>query len=324
MKKITVVLFLVVILSFVGCAQAVDAEKAKDAKSETVSLSIAAGPAEGIYYGIAESLAVALQERLGYELKIIKTEGSTENLKLLAEGKADLAISMLDMATHSYKGTGVFEGQEGNKGMRLIADFYPSYMQIVTTADTEIKDFQGLRYKRVGVGAENSGTEWNARQIFKAFGMTYEDCLVESVGTREAIDKINRGELDVAFITAGAPNAMIEEIEKDKKKELVIIPIEGEENKKLLAGYSYFQKGLIPKDTYGKNKAVETLEILNVLVTSDKMSDKVAKNIMTCISDCILEIQMVDPMIENMSVEQPLKGTTVPLHQGVVNYFEEK
>ncbi len=55
-------------------------------------ITIAAGHAEGRYYGMAQQLKAMLQEQLPIEVEILQTQGSLENLKLLRQGKADLGF----------------------------------------------------------------------------------------------------------------------------------------------------------------------------------------------------------------------------------------
>ena len=52
---------------------------------------IAGGPEKGLYHPIALSLSNVVM-RLGRRATVLTTAGSLENLKLVAEGKADLAL----------------------------------------------------------------------------------------------------------------------------------------------------------------------------------------------------------------------------------------
>ena len=67
---------------------------------------------------------------------------------------------------------------------------WPNYVQLVTVASTGIKSVEDLKGKRVGIGAPNSGVELNARMIYEAYGMTYEDSDVDYLSYGEAIDQM--------------------------------------------------------------------------------------------------------------------------------------
>lgn len=82
---------------------------------------------------------------------------------------------------------------------------WPNYVQLVTVESTGIKSVEDLKGKRVGVGAPNSGVELNARMIYEAYGMTYEDSQVDYLSYGEAIDQMKNGQCDAAFVTSGLP-----------------------------------------------------------------------------------------------------------------------
>lgn len=89
---------------------------------------------------------------------------------------------------------------------------WPNYVQLVTVASTGIKSVEDLKGKRVGIGAPNSGVELNARMIYEAYGMTYEDSDVDYLSYGEAIDQMKNGQCDAAFVTSGLPNATVSEL----------------------------------------------------------------------------------------------------------------
>ncbi len=53
------------------------------------------------------------------------------------------------------------------KRLRALGGTYNNYIQIVASADSGIKTLDDLKGKRISVGAPKSGTELNARAIFK-------------------------------------------------------------------------------------------------------------------------------------------------------------
>lgn len=61
------------------------------------------------------------------------------------------------------------------KKLRAIGNTYPNYIQVVASQASGIMTLADLKGKRISVGAPKSGTELNARAIFKAAGLSYED-----------------------------------------------------------------------------------------------------------------------------------------------------
>src|SRR4051812_33423859 len=55
-------------------------------------IRIAAGKQDGLYHTFAQQFAKRLHERTGRPVRVIETAGSDENLRLLREGGAELAL----------------------------------------------------------------------------------------------------------------------------------------------------------------------------------------------------------------------------------------
>lgn len=104
---------------------------------------------------------------------------------------------MQDSVVQAYEGFGAFEKAEPD--LRAMMRLWPNYVQLVTVASTGIKSVEDLKGKRVGIGAPNSGVELNARMIYEAYGMTYEDSDVDYLSYGEAIDQMKNGQCDAGI-----------------------------------------------------------------------------------------------------------------------------
>ena len=187
-------------------------------------VTIATGPTSGIYYPIGGAFATALGNA-GYKTSAQATGASVENINLITNDEAELAIAMQDSVMQAYEGFGAFD--TANTDLRALMRLWPNYVQLVTTADTGIKSVEDLKGKRVGVGAPNSGVELNARMIYDAYGMSYDDSEVDYLSYGEAIDQMKNGQCDAAFVTSGLPNSTVSELAFSY--DMVIVPIDGEE-----------------------------------------------------------------------------------------------
>lgn len=123
-------------------------------------VTVATGPTSGIYYPIGGAFATALGNA-GYKTSAQATGASVENINLILNGEAELAIAMQDSVVQAYEGFGAFEKAEPD--LRAMMRLWPNYVQLVTVASTGIKSVEDLKGKRVGIGAPNSGVELNAR-----------------------------------------------------------------------------------------------------------------------------------------------------------------
>ena len=182
-------------------------------------ITVATGPTSGIYYPIGGAFANVLSSA-GYKTSAQATGASVENINLITQDDAELAISMQDSVVQAYEGFGAFS--EAKPELRAMMRLWPNYVQLVTVKSTGIKSVEDLRGKKVGVGAPNSGVELNARMIFEAYGMTYADAKVDYLSYGEAIDQMKNGLCDAAFVTSGLPNATVSELAFSY--DMVIVP----------------------------------------------------------------------------------------------------
>jgi TRAP transporter TAXI family solute receptor len=229
---------------------------------------------------------------------------------------------MSDAVLQAYDAFGAFQGQEPKKDLRGLMSLYPNYVQLVTTEATGIKTFADLKGKRVGVGAPNSGVEVNARLMFEAHGMTYDDIRPDYLNYGEAIDQMRNGLVDAAFVTSGIPNSTVMDLGTTNK--IRIIPIEGDGMKKLQEKYPFFTASVIPAGTYNNAADINTATIMNVLIVQKDLSDEVVYMMTKGFFDNIGKIQDTHSAAKkHINLETALEGMVVPLHPGAERFYKE-
>ena len=215
----------------------------------------------------------------GYKTSAQATGASVENINLILNGEAELAIAMQDSVVQAYEGFGAFEKAEPD--LRAMMRLWPNYVQLVTVASTGIKSVEDLKGKRVGIGAPNSGVELNARMIYEAYSMTYEDSDVDYLSYGEAIDQMKNGQCDAAFVTSGLPNATVSELAFSY--DMVIVPIDGEGRDNLIEKYPFFSASTIPANTYNNKEDVESVFVYNIMLVNKDVSDDMVYDMLDCI-----------------------------------------
>ena len=229
-------------------------------------VNVLTGGQAGVYY----PLGVALSQIYAKDIPNARstaqvTKASAENLNLLQAGRGELAFALADAVSNAWKG----EAEAGfpNKldKLRGLSGTYNNYIQIVASADSGIKTLADLKGKRVSVGAPKSGTELNARAIFKAAGMSYGDLSkVEYLSFAESVNLMKNRQLDATLQSAGLGVASIRDLASAIK--IVVVPIPADVVGKV--GDAAYQPASIPAGTYsGQDAAVATAAIPNFLVT---------------------------------------------------------
>jgi hypothetical protein len=286
-------------------------------------ITVATGPTSGLYYPIGGAFSSVFQNKLGYRSSAQSTGASGENINLILTGGAEMAIAMSDAVAQAYDAFGAFEGKAPATELRAITGLYPNYVQLVTTEASGITKFEDLRGKKVGIGAPNSGVELNARMMYEAHGMTYEDSSVDYLNYGEAIDQMKNGMVDAVFVTSGIPNATIMELGTTNK--IVIVPIEGEGLANLTAKYPFFVPEVIAADVYGTTSDTNTVTVRNIMMVNSSLPDDVVYDLTKGIFENIGDIQASHATAQrHITLENSHIGVDIPFHPGAIKYFEEK
>ena len=282
-------------------------------------ITVATGPTSGIYYPIGGAFANVLSSA-GYKTSAQATGASVENINLITQDDAELAISMQDSVVQAYEGFGAFS--EAKPELRAMMRLWPNYVQLVTVKSTGIKSVEDLRGKKVGVGAPNSGVELNARMIFEAYGMTYADAKVDYLSYGEAIDQMKNGLCDAAFVTSGLPNSTVSELAFSY--DMVIVPIDGAGRDNLIEKYPFFAPSTIAAGTYNNKEDVESVFVYNIMLVSNSLSDEMVYDILDCVFDNVDAIKAShNTANKNIDISFGVTDLKIPLHDGAARWWKE-
>lgn len=284
-------------------------------------LIIATGGTGGTYYPLGGGMADHITKNAGVTATAQATGASAENIRLLRDKKADIAFTQNDIAEYAAKGTNMFEKDGKIESFQALGALYDETIQIVVSADSNIKSVTDLKGKRVSVGAPGSGTEVNAQQILEAYGMKFEDTQLQRLSFADSAKAIQDGQLDAAFQTAGTPTAAITELAATKG--VKIIPIDADKIDAIIAKYPYYVKTTVPANTYQTvPEEVTTVSVKSMLlIRSDLSADLVYK-----VTKAIFENsdKLGHAKAKEIKLENVKNGVSIPVHPGAQKYFDEK
>ncbi|MDY0289682.1 MAG: TAXI family TRAP transporter solute-binding subunit [Sphaerochaeta sp.] len=324
MRNKTILLTLVILVALTTLFAGGQAEPSKSDGLDRSKhfITVATGPTSGLYYPIGGAFSSVFQNKLGYKSSAQATGASAENITLIREGGAEMAIAMSDAVAQAYSGTGAYEGKSPAKELRALTGLYPNYVQLVTTNKTGITKFTDLKGKRVGVGAPNSGVELNARMMYEAHNMSYEDSKVDYLNYGEAIGQLKNNLVDAVFVTSGIPNATIMEL--GTSAQIVLIPIEGAGLANLIKKYPFFVQATIPSDTYNTKGDITTATVRNIMIVNENLPVDVAYDLTKGIFENIADIQASHATAKkHITLENSHLGVDLPMHEGAAKYYKE-
>ena len=327
MKKsfaLLVVCMLVIgLLAGCGGGDKKPAAPAAPAADKKVFVNIATGGTAGVYYPLGGAMAEIFNKNIpGMNASAQSTGASVANINLIKDGKVELALVQNDIAYYAANGTEMFKDKKV-EAIQGIASLYNETIQIVTIEGKGIKTVADLKGKRVAVGALGSGTEANARQIMEIFGITYADIKPQYLSFGEAANGLKDGNIDVAFVTAGAPTAAIQDIAAQHKVALVSIPADKAEA--LIKKYPFYAKQTIKGKTYPTvTEDVQTVAVKAMRVTSSKVDADLVYKMTKAMYTNLDRIKSAHAQGANVQKATALEGMGIKVHAGADKFFKEK
>ncbi len=284
-------------------------------------INILTGGTSGVYYPLGVALSEIYAENIdGARTQVQATKASVENLNLLAQGKGELAFALGDSVKMAWDGNAEAGFPQPLSNLRAIAAIYPNYVQIVASAESGIKTLEDLKGKSISVGAPASGTELNARAIFAAAGMSYDDLgKVEYLPYAESAELIKNRQLDATLQSSGLGVAFIKDLTATMDINIVSIPTSVVE----AVGAPYIPS-VIPAATYtGQTEDVSTAAVGNILVTHAGVSDELAYQMTKLMYENLETMIASHSAARDINPAAALMGLSIPLHPGAERYYRE-
>ena len=209
------------------------------------NLRFVTGGESGTYYAFGSVIAQHATNNAGVNVVGLAGNGSQSNVQELVDGTADLAFCQSDVMAYAYNGTNLFESKM--EGFSTVAALYMEQVQIVTT-DPSIQTVADLAGKAVSIGAPGSGVYFNAVDVLGAYGLTENDIKPTYQSFGDSADALKNGQIDAAFIVAGAPTTAVTDLATTK--DVYLVSLDEEHINKLLETSDYYAKTVIAKDVY--------------------------------------------------------------------------
>jgi len=292
------------------------------ARAADTFINVLTGGTSGVYYPLGVALGNAIGKTLpGVKTSVQATKASVENLNLLQSGRGEIAFTLGDSLSDAWKGSEDAGFKTPLKKLRGIAAIYPNYIQIVARADSGIKTMADLKGKKVSVGAPKSGTELNARAIFKAAGIEYKDfAKVEYLPFGESVELMKNRQIDVTLQSAGLGVSALRDLAT--AVDVVVVPIPPEVVKK--TNDPAYIPATIPANTYrGQTTDVPAAAVQNYLVTHEGVSNDIVYGMTKALWTNLDALIAAHSAAKAIDLKRALEGMPVPLHPGAEKYYKE-
>ncbi len=285
-------------------------------------INVLTGGTSGVYYPLGVALStIYATEFPDAKTQVQATKASVENLNLLQQGRGEIAFALGDSVKLAWEGNTEVGFPGKLDKLRAIAAIYPNYVQVVASADSGVATLADLKGKSLSVGAPKSGTELNARAIFEAAGLTYDDLSrAEYLPFGESVELMKNRQLDATLQSAGLGVASIRDLATSIPITIVAVPADIVE--KIGAPYT---AAVIPAGTYeGQAADVATAAITNILVTRADLDDETVYRMTKALFENLDEMSAAHAAAQAISIDAATDGLPIPLHPGAERYYREQ
>lgn len=289
-------------------------------KDGGTNLTFTTGGETGTYYGFGNVIANKVGDLTSTSVKAITSGGSAANIQALEDGDAQLGFVQSDVMVYAYNGERTFAETGASTGFSTVANLYMEQVQIVTV-DPSIKTVADLAGKKVSVGAAGSGVYFNAVDVLGIYGLDIEKDIVptyQSFG--DSAEALKDGQIDAAFIVAGAPTTAVTDLASGR--DIALVSLDEEHINALIEASPYYSKATISKDTYGTAEDATTVAVGAVVIARDDVSDVDVYNFLYGVFEDIPNLS--HGKAAELDLDFAASVTSIGYHPGAVAYFADK
>ncbi len=279
-----------------------------------IVLKIGAGPYRSDSYELMKEVAEVVSRHSDrIVVDVTATLDSSENISLLNQGKMDLATIRSDTPVIN--------------DVRMIAELFPDYFQIITRADSGIRNVTDLEGKRVAIplfGTDEfrsfwivgdhydlsiSGVKWQA----KSFALASEELL--------------DGRVDALFTVRSLRDRLLLNLFADAQlKKIKMRYLEIDQADAIAIKRPFLQTGTVPKGAFlGRTPTprndMKAVVVNRVLVTREDLDEEVIRELTSVLFEHRLDLTIRFALASAIIRPDLSAGLSVPLHLGAERYF---
>ncbi|HEX3485016.1 MAG TPA: TAXI family TRAP transporter solute-binding subunit [Micropepsaceae bacterium] len=304
---------------------------------QRIAFQISTGSTTGTYFPVGSLLAQLLSHPPGVGRceaanicgpsgLIVSTrasQGSVANILAVNSGMTTSGLAQTDVIALAMAGQGPFRKGGPTKQIRVIANLYGEDLHLVVAKNSKIKNVADLRGKRVSLSSENSGTIATARAVLAAYRLSEKSIVPNYDSAETAVDLLQAGKIDAMFFVGGTPVNLLQQLLDQEVA--VLVPINGDGLKRLLAKERYLSAHVIPKGTYGNGPEVETVSVDALWITDASEPDALIYGMLKAVYNPANRSALQAGKLGShfMELASGAKDLSAPLHPGAVRFFTE-
>lgn len=281
-------------------------------RTRVYTLTLATAAKDGEYYAFGQALSrVVAQHNPRLRIQVLETQGSQNNVDLLLQEKAQLAIVQSDASVEPPA--------------RAIASLFPEVFHLVARQDPALQSLSDLQGKRVALPPEGSGSYALFWPLAQHYGLSAQNFQPMAVPPVRASAMVRAGQTDALFRVIGLGNPAMAELLRTGQVRL--LPIDQVSALKL--SLPQIEAVTIPKGIYGGAPPIPPTDLPGVgvramLIAHEKVDASVVYEVTRILYEARNELVTQYPQAATIQLpEAGAAGLGVPLHAGAKAYYSQ-
>ena len=282
-------------------------------------LSLGTAPPGGAFFVVGGALAEVIGEA-GLRVTPEATKGSGENIRRLASGELDFAVSNSAVTYFAARGE---DGWGREYPVQAVMTLAPNVATFVSPRRHEVNRIQDLAGKRVVVGVAGAGFEHFIRPIVEAHGVTYEDFIPLYNTQAGAVDMLSDDSAAAAFLGGAVPTASI--VQATAGMDTLLVPLDPEIRGRLPEQYPFYREAVIPAGTYrGQDEDYLGLDVGSMhLITRTDADEETVYQVTRALWERRESVVEKHPAGRAINENNVVRNTGVPFHPGAARFYRE-
>ena len=283
-------------------------------ETEAVHLKVGAGGyGTDSYEMMREIAAVVNRHSTGLVLDVIPTSDSSENISLLNAGKLDLATIRSDTPVVS--------------DVRMIANLFPDYFQLITRADAGIFNVKDLVGKRIAIppfGTDEFRSFW---VVGDHYDLPISGVKWNAIPFRDGMNNLLKGSVDAIFTVRSLRDpSLVNLFQFAELKKLKLRYINIDQAQAISLKRPFMNVGVVPKGAFlGKgptpSQDTTTAFVYRTLISHEGVDTDAIKELTRVMFEHRLDLTIRFPLASSILRPDIDAGMNVPLHDGSEQYF---
>lgn len=322
-KNIFITMFAVILLLLAGCGSDQSSSEGEiDDEKQYLNLGATSqsSSAYPLFVEIADGIEAGTEKDL--QVSVVETGATVDNIKRLRNNEIDFGLGTESVNYEAYNGTGDWEDDGAFTELRGMYSMVMSAQPIVVTKESNIANVDELEGESFFPGFTGSASEKATQEVLSSLDVKPDYINGDlSDGTKALKDRKS-----VGYVTTGAgdspdPNT----IDINGTVPLTLIGFDDDQLEKIEEiGYSIVT---IPGGNYpNQDEDIDTYAIVTNMITTTDLSEETVYQMMENIipnKDKHAEVYKAVEYTEDY-IESTLETQQIPLHSGVVKYFEDQ